>query len=137
MIKHLNETITYIGRRNGKADRLIHVYKWEGDTLNFTKALLPATVGAHLTVDIEEEDGADRKVSNIRYGSGRTVGEDMTRYAAMDAAAVGANEARKRANKQDPLLEALEPIRDAYMNATPIERAALLTNVVRKITTYS
>lgn len=135
--KHADERITYIGRRTGRNDKLLHYYKWEGEDMAFSKALTPATVGAVLLADITEDTAAGtRSVGNVRYTGDRTVGEDMTRYAALDAAAVGANEARKAATKHDPLMEALGPIRDAYMAATPIERAALLTNVVRRITTY-
>lgn len=132
------ETLTYAGRRIARNGKLVYTYNHEGSTLSFPKALLPATVGAHIEVEAVEVDGDGHptKVSNARYGEGRTVGDDMTRYAAMDAAAIGANEAAKRAKGADPLLEALGPIRDAYMIASPIERAALLTKVVRAITTY-
>ncbi len=130
------ETLTYIGRRTRRdGTGLTYVYLLEGEELHFKRALLPATVGAHIEADVETTD-TGRTVRNATYGSGRTVGDDMTRYAALDAAANGANEARKNASKADPLLEALEPIRDAYMMATPVERAALVTNVIRKITSY-
>lgn len=131
------ETLTYIGRRTGRNDKLMYVYLLEGEELYFGKALKPASVGAHIEADIETLPDGHHAVRNSAYGSGRTVGEDMTRYAALDAAAIGASEARKAASKHDPLVEALAPIREAYMNASPIERAALLTNVIRKITTYS
>ena len=129
-----NETLTYAGRRmfNGK---LVHAYMLEGEELLFKRALLPASVGAHITAEVETTD-TGRTARKASYGSGRTVGEDVTRWAALDAAAVGANEARIRATRTDPLMEALGPIRDAYMNATPVERAAILTKVIANITTY-
>jgi len=132
------ERITYAGRRTRRdGTGLTYVYMHEGEELHFKRALLPATVGATLEVEMTTLENGSHKVGNATYTGERTLGAVTERHAALDAAANGANEARKHATKHDPLLEALEPIRDAYMAATPVERAALLTNVIRKITTYS
>ncbi len=130
-------TLTYTGRRIGRNGKLIYTYKHEGETLTFSKALLPATVGAHIEVNVIEADdkGTPVKINNAKYGEGRTVA-GLEMEAALDAAAIGADEARKRATRTDPLLEALAPIREAYMASTPVERAALITKVVAKITSY-
>lgn len=106
-------TLTYIGRRANHEGKLTYVYLLEGEELRFKRALLPATVGAHLSATVELTADGARRVTGVRYAPGRTVGDDITRYAALDAAAVGANEARRNATKADPLMDALEPIRDA------------------------
>jgi hypothetical protein len=132
------ERITYAGRRTRRdGTGLTYVYMHEGEELHFKRALLPATVGATLLVEMTVNPDGTRRVGNATYTGDRTTGEVVERHAALDAAANGANEARKHATKHDPLVEALGPIRDAYMMASPVERAALLTNVIRKITTYS
>lgn len=133
----LNERITYIGRRANRDGKLLYHYKWEGEEMAFKRALVPATPGAQLLADITTNDaGTGRNVGNVRYTGDRTVGDEVTTWAALDAAAAGANEARIKATKTDPLMEALAPIREAYMLASPVERAAIITKVVAHITSY-
>jgi hypothetical protein len=135
-------TLTYAGRRQDRNGKLQHLY-FDGPEANanqrvFKKQLYPASAGAHLTFEAEREGDNLQVYGATGQFAGRVDDvEQATRWAAEDRAAIGASEAAKMAKAVDPFKDALRPLKDTYMNGTPVQRAALVTAIIREVTSWS
>ena len=126
-----NVTLTYAGRRESVAGKLVHVYYHEGEKHVFNKSLYPASAGTQLTIDATP-DLATVWPSSAKY-AGRTEGDQVAQWAAEEKAAVGAAEGRKMAKAVDPFKAQLAPLKDAMWNMGAPQRAAFISAVVREL----
>jgi hypothetical protein len=130
-------TLTYAGRRETRAGKLVHLYYLDGEQYLYNKALYPASVGAQISIEAEVGEENTQVYTGTARFAGRTEGEQVAQWAAEDKAVIGAREAAKMAKAVDPFKDALRPLKDTYMNGTPVQRAALVTAIIREVTSWS
>ena len=129
------ERWTYIGRRPGQKNTLVHGYLTPDGERFYRKALYAAGVGALIDVTVDEDSvymGGEHAPKWV--GPAEASDALKIEWAAADRAAVGAAEAQKQAKALDPFADVLEGLREQYRRMPAPQRAALLTAIIREVT---
>ncbi len=137
-------SLVYIGRRFDRGE-LRHCYlDADGTTRSYRVALGAGKrgtdgLGCRYVVEMDDDGAAYPSTTQIERGADPSpAGQaDCLRWRGLDIAAhveASAHKARKKAEKADPLLDALAPLREAYRAAGWRGREALLAAVLRRIT---